>query len=50
MKQTAEELVDKFIKKWRKENNTKEAVYSSYHYDAMIAFAEYYKTFNAKEK
>ena len=35
-------VVDDFLKKWRKDNNTEEAIYSSYHYDAMIAFAEHY--------
>jgi len=31
--------LDKFIEQWRKENNTEYAVYSSYHYDAMEAYA-----------
>ena len=39
----AEDLVDDFVKQWRKENNTEDAVYAAYHYDAMVAFAEYYK-------
>ena len=37
-----DKLLEDFIKEWRKENNTEDAVYSSYHYDAMIAFAELY--------
>lgn len=37
-----DELLDEFLKTWKKENNTEEAVYSAYHYDAMIAFAKYY--------
>lgn len=39
----AENLVDDFVKKWREKNNTEDAVYAAYHYDAMIAFAEYFK-------
>ena len=39
----AENLVDDFVKEWREKNNTEDAVYSAYHYDAMIAFAEYFK-------
>ena len=39
----AENLVDDFVKQWRKKNNTEDAVYSAYHYDAMIVFAEYFK-------
>ena len=39
----AENLVDNFVKQWRVKNNTEDAVYSAYHYDAMIAFAEYFK-------
>lgn len=38
----AENLVDDFVKQWREKNNTEDAVYAAYHYDAMIAFAEYY--------
>lgn len=38
----AENLVDDFVKQWREKNNTEDAVYSAYHYDSMIAFAEYY--------
>ena len=38
----AENLVDDFVKEWREKNNTEDAVYSAYHYDAMIAFAEYF--------
>ena len=38
----AENLVDNFVKEWRVKNNTEDAVYSHYHYDAMIAFAEYF--------
>ena len=34
------EQVEEFIKKWCKENNTEEAVYSSYHLDAMLEFAK----------
>ena len=37
-----DKLLDDFIKEWRKENNTEDAVYSAYHYDAMIAFAKLY--------
>jgi hypothetical protein len=37
-----DKLLDEFLKKWIKENNTEQAVYSSYHYDAMIAFAKHY--------
>jgi len=29
---------EEFLKKWRKENNTEEAVYSSYHIDAIEAY------------
>ena len=37
--------VEEFLIKWRKENNTELAVYSSYHIDAMEAYAiEYNKT------
>ena len=37
--------LDKFLKQWKKENNTNDAVYSSYHIDAMEGYAEYhYKT------
>ena len=39
----AEDLVDDFVKEWREKNNTEDAVYAAYHYDAMIAFAEYFK-------
>ena len=38
----AEDLIDDFVAGWRKQNNNDAAVYSSYHYDAMIAFAEVY--------
>jgi hypothetical protein len=38
----AENLVDAFVKQWREKNNTEDAIYAAYHYDAMIAFAEYY--------
>jgi hypothetical protein len=38
----AEDLIDDFVSGWRKQNNNDAAVYSSYHYDAMIAFAEVY--------
>ena len=31
--------IDKFVQDWRKQNNTEDAVYSSYHYDAMEAYA-----------
>lgn len=31
--------IDKFIEYWRKQNNTEDAVYSSYHYDAMEEYA-----------
>ena len=42
----AEFLVDDFVKEWRVKNNTEDAVYSAYHYDAMIAFAEYFNELN----
>ena len=45
----AENLVDDFVKQWRAKNNTKDAVYSAYHYDAMIAFAEYFNELNKSE-
>ena len=45
----AENLVDDFVKQWREKNNTEDAVYSAYHYDAMIAFAEYFKELNKSE-
>ena len=32
--------IDKFVQDWRKQNNTEDAVYSSYHYDAMEAYAK----------
>jgi len=38
----AEDLIDNFISKWRKERNTEDAIYAAYHYDAMVAFAEMY--------
>ena len=46
----AENLVDDFVKEWREKNNTGDAVYSAYHYDAMIAFAEYFNELNKSEK
>ena len=46
----AENLVDDFVKEWREKNNTKDAVYSAYHYDAMIAFAEYFKEISNQNK
>ena len=45
----AENLVDNFVKQWREKNNTEDAVYSAYHYDAMIAFAEYFNELNKSE-
>ena len=39
-----DKLLEKFIKEWRLKNNTKDAIYSSYHYDAMIEFAKHYHT------
>ena len=45
----AENLVDDFVKQWREKNNTEDAVYSAYHYDAMVAFAEYFKELNKSE-
>lgn len=39
----AENLVDDFVKQWIEKNNTEDAIYSAYHYDAMVAFAEYFK-------
>ena len=45
----AENLVDNFVKQWREKNNTEDAVYSAYHYDAMIAFAEYFKEISKSE-
>jgi ABC-type branched-subunit amino acid transport system substrate-binding protein len=45
----AEFLVDDFVKEWRVKNNTEDAVYSAYHYDAMVAFAEYYNELNKSE-
>lgn len=45
-KKKPEELIDGFIEQWRTENNTPEATYSSYHYDAMIAFVEHCKKQN----
>ena len=45
----AEFLVDDFVKEWRVKNNTEDAVYSAYHYDAMIAFAEYFNELNKSE-
>lgn len=45
----AENLVDNFVKQWKEKNNTEHAVYSAYHYDAMIAFAEYYNELNKSE-
>jgi len=39
-----DKLLEEFIKDWRLKNNTKDAIYSSYHYDAMAEFAkEYHK-------
>ena len=32
--------IDEFVKDWREKNNTEDAVYSSYHYDAMEAYAK----------
>lgn len=46
----AENLVDNFVKQWREKNNTEDAVYSAYHYDAMIAFAEYFKEISKSEQ
>jgi len=37
-----DKLLEEFIKDWRLKNNTKDAIYSSYHYDAMIEFAKQY--------
>jgi len=37
-----DKLLEEFIEDWRLKNNTKDAVYSSYHYDAMIEFAKHY--------
>ena len=34
-----DKLLEEFIKDWRLKNNSKDAIYSSYHYDAMIEFA-----------
>lgn len=45
----AENLVDDFVKEWRVKSNTRDAVYSAYHYDAMVAFAEYYNELNKQE-
>ena len=45
----AENLVDDFVKEWREKNNTEDAVYSAYHYDAMVAFAEYFNEINKSE-
>ena len=45
----AEFLVDDFVKEWREKTNTEDAVYSAYHYDAMIAFAEYFNELNKSE-
>ena len=45
----AENLVDDFVKEWREKNNTEDAVYSHYHYDAMVAFAEYYNELTKSE-
>ena len=42
-------LVDDFVKEWREKTNTEDAVYSAYHYDAMIAFAEYFNELNKSE-
>ena len=39
-----DKLLEEFIKEWRLNNNTKDAIYSSYHYDAMIEFAKHYHT------
>ena len=39
-----DKLLEEFIKEWRLKNNTKDAIYSSYHYDAMIEFAKHYHT------
>tara|TARA_R110000868_G_scaffold409280_1_gene694487 strand:- start:674 stop:970 length:297 start_codon:yes stop_codon:yes gene_type:complete len=39
-----DKLLEEFIKEWRLKNNTKDAVYSSYHYDAMTEFAKHYHT------
>ena len=33
--------VDEFLIKWKEENNTVDAVYSSYHIDAMEAYAKH---------
>ena len=37
-----DKLLEEFIKDWRLKNNSKDAIYSSYHYDAMIKFAKHY--------
>jgi len=37
-----DKLLEEFIKDWRLKNNSKDAIYSSYHYDAMIEFAKQY--------
>ena len=37
-----DKLLEEFIKDWRLKNNSKDAIYSSYHYDAMIEFAKHY--------
>jgi len=37
-----DKLLEEFIKDWRSKNNSKDAIYSSYHYDAMIEFAKHY--------
>ena len=39
-----DKLLEEFIKDWRLKNNSKDAIYSSYHYDAMIEFAKHYHT------
>lgn len=33
--------VEEFLKEWKKENNTDEAVYSDYHIDAIEAYAKF---------
>ena len=46
----ADKHLDEFLKKWRKENNTKYAVYSSYHYDAIEAYAKHYHKTQLEKK
>jgi hypothetical protein len=45
-----DKLLEEFIKDWRLKNNSKDAIYSSYHYDAMIEFAKHYHITSTKNK